>query len=54
MAAVNDPYEIERFRVPGLPPKFRVAADRGRWGFEYGTRAEAEKRREELKAQAGR
>lgn len=54
MAAVSDPYEIERFKVAGLPPKFRVAADRGRWGFEYGTRAEAEKRRDELKAQTNR
>jgi len=50
---VSDRYEIERFRVPGLPPKFRVIADRQR-GPEFNTRAEAVKRRDELKAQAGR
>jgi len=44
---VSDPYEIERFKVPGLPPKFRVKADRQR-GPEFTTRAEAEKRRKEL------
>ncbi|MFF9175957.1 hypothetical protein [Streptomyces sp. NPDC014793] len=44
---MTDPYKIERFKVPGLPPKFRVIADR-QHGPEFATRAEAEKRRDQL------
>ena len=44
---MSDPYEIERFKVAGLPPKFRDKADRQR-GPEFDTRAEAEKRRDDL------
>lgn len=46
---MSDRYDIETVYIPGLPPKFRVKADRFRPGHEFATRAEAEARRDDLR-----